>query len=137
MTGATDQKVAPPAFTGAFRQIWQVLTCFTGPHLSQRQLCPTYTFVLLAVLLVLSTLSGAPDQIGALPAFTGAFRQTWQVLYRLYRSSLITETIVSRGHLYSQQSYCSLDKKGTPESRQDRCSPRLYICHVPDRHSFS
>ncbi len=38
----------------------------------------------------------SPERTGAPPAFTGAFRQTWQMLYSLYRSSLITETIVSR-----------------------------------------
>ncbi len=58
------------------RQNWQMLTGFTGPHLSQKQYCVQRTLVLSAVLLVFGTLTGAPDQVGAPPAFTGASDRT-------------------------------------------------------------
>jgi hypothetical protein len=104
LTGVPDQIGAPPAFTGAsnrksLRQTWQVLTGFPGPHLSQRQLYPADTFVLSAVLLVFVTLTGAPDQIGAPPAFTGALNRSgrcWKAFQVLpyHRDNCVPRTLV-------------------------------------------
>ncbi len=99
------------------RQTWQVLIGFTGPHLSQRQLCPADTFVLSAVLLVFGTLTGTPDMIGAPPAFTSASDKPGAD--RLYRSSLITETTVSCGHICTLSSPTGLWTKKVLQTRQE------------------